>query len=361
MGRVFDVAVIGAGVAGLAGALAASRTARTVLVTEKLPSADEVRRIDAIPARTLALLSEFGVRPHAIGVDGLHSERVVSWEHATPSRQLAPPTAHVERPRLELALFEALLRRRDVDIVLSRVTPRWDGVFAGDGWRAVRLIDATGRAAVSAETVVRATPSWGSRFFLTDRATIPASPALRIAALQDGYAYRLGSADLMGIGLVGRSVLVKGPPADVEAAVRDASAGWLLDGMPSLAAMRAGDSGIGSLQWSLGGNGVRIGDANLARDALSSQGIAVACSEALYAAAIRTPVDAALVHARQIEQRATHLDTLGRVIERCRFREASIWSDYASFVARFGDRPVPAETAALRQNQVQRMTVRTVT
>jgi len=150
-------------------------------------------------------------------------------------------------------------------------------------------------------------------------------------------------------------VLVKGPPADVEAAVRDASAGWLLDGMPSLAAMRAGDSGIGSLQWSLGGNGVRIGDANLARDALSSQGIAVACSEALYAAAIRTPVDAALVHARQIEQRATHLDTLGRVIERCRFREASIWSDYASFVARFGDRPVPAETAALRQNQVQRM------
>jgi hypothetical protein len=75
-------------------------------------------------------------------------------------------------------------RRSDVALVVDRIpqdelqcidavpvralAARVDGAFCGDGWPARRLIDATGRAAATADCVVRAERPWGAREPLID-------------------------------------------------------------------------------------------------------------------------------------------------------------------------------------------------
>jgi flavin-dependent dehydrogenase len=335
--RAFEVAVIGGGPAALVAARSLSRTSRTVLVMDRLPTLDQPGRIDAIPARTLALLVELGVRPQAIGVEKLHHERSLSWETSEPRTSLMSPTAHVERPRLEMALFETVLRDGAVEIVLDRAAPRWEDGFVGAGWSARHLVDATGRRAVTAGRIVRPPEPWGGRFFLTSRRGISADPTLRVAALDDGYAYRLGSADNIGLGFIGRDALMKASPDDLEANLRRTAAAWMLADLPPLAAMRIGSAGVGSIQWAVGGIGVRIADAVMCRDSLSSQGIAAACAEA-----VSIPTSGALdeegtARARQAGEMTRHLAMLGGLLERSRFRDAPAWRAYASFVT--GHRP----------------------
>jgi hypothetical protein len=106
----------------------------------------------------------------------------------------------------------------------------------------------------------------------TDR-TCRAWQEFSIAALPDGYCYRLGSASMVTFGLVGRAAVLAGCLTSIERHVRR-FAPWLLDGLPAVAAMSPGPTKPASVQWSASGSGLRIGDAALARDALSSQGIA---------------------------------------------------------------------------------------
>lgn len=61
----------------------------------------------------------------------------------------------------------------------------------------------------------------------------------------------------------------------------------------------SGNVSVASVQWTSGEVGRRVGDAALARDILSSQGIAGGISDALYAAAIRSYDDETLPSARQ--------------------------------------------------------------
>jgi hypothetical protein len=57
---------------------------------------------------------------------------------------------------------------------------------------------------------------------------------------------------------------------------------WMLEDLPAFAGLRSGGACAASVQWSEG-SGSRIGDAALARDALSSQGLATGASKALQA------------------------------------------------------------------------------
>ena len=72
-------------------ALAATKIARTVLVLDRLPRAEAPFRIDAVPARTLALLADFGIDPRAIGADTLSRGQNACWETETPRWSDARP------------------------------------------------------------------------------------------------------------------------------------------------------------------------------------------------------------------------------------------------------------------------------
>ncbi len=332
-GRNFDVVVLGGGPAGLVAALLASRCARTALVVDRLPRLDDPPRIDAVPARTLAFLVEFGIEPSRLGVDCLNSGRWASWDSELPVWHQSAETAHLERPRLEVALLDAVRGSGDITIIMDRAKPQWRRRFVGAGWRGRTLIDATGRAAVMSHSSVRPPRPWASRFFWTTRQMTPATPEFRIAALPDGYAYRLGSELTIGIGFVGRGPLLKVDADTLDHTLREGKASWLAEEMPPLSAMLPGASGASSLQWSKPGRAASVGDAAIARDALSSQGLAAAMSDAHHAVTAMRTGDDTVLHRRHATNLRAHLDYLQELLVRCRFRERPLWQTYLQFLA----------------------------
>jgi 2-polyprenyl-6-methoxyphenol hydroxylase-like FAD-dependent oxidoreductase len=326
--RLFDIAILGGGPTGLVAALAASKHGRTALIVDRLPTSGDPLRIEVIPARTLALLVELGIDPRVLGVDCLHSGAWSSWETASPKWRQGAQTAHIERPRLELALFDSV-RCAGVQIFIDRARPYWAKGFIGNGWRTEHLIDATGRASVMAQSRKRYQHPWASCFYWAPRSGVGAMPEFRIAALPLGYVYRLASADKIGIGIVGRGPLLKTGPERIP---KEGDLGWLFDGMSSLQSMRRGPSGACSVQWAMAGRAVLCGDASVARDALSSQGLAACLSDALYTVASVTVHDRESLRRRQSANLSQHLTYLKESLSNCRFRDQAAWSDYERFI-----------------------------
>jgi len=329
--REFDVAVLGGGPTGLVAALAASKQFRTVLIIDRIPALDDLCRIEAIPARTLALLVELGVDPRALGADRLFHGRWASWETAEPHWHPGPQTAHIERPRLEVALFQAVNATKKVTIILDRASPRCGKDFSGPGWHARNLIDATGRSSRTARSRIRPKRPWVSRFFLA-----PYSGGTRefcIAALRNGYAYRLASSDRIGVGFVGGSGLLKMSAAELEQMLRDENAQWLGEGLIPLAAMKQGRLGVSAVQWATAGRSMLVGEAALARDPLSSQGLAASISDAFYGVAALAAADPRAIQDRHAANLASHLVYLRESISRCRFHMCPAWSGYEQFIA----------------------------
>jgi flavin-dependent dehydrogenase len=355
--RDFDVAILGAGVIGLITAIEVTRSGRTaIVVTKRIPRADDPPRVDAVPAGLIALLAELGINPKGIGVDRLHDLRIAAWDVALPSASRAPKSAHVERPALELALLDRLVGIQGVQFTFERCKPTDDGRIFGSGWRAHTVIDATGRAAVTASQRRRPARPWVARTWLTSRRWCKADPGFAIAALPEGYAYRLGSSSFLCLGVVGRAC-VSGGPIAVEDIVRT-HAPWLINGLPGVASMRPGAAGAASVQWTESDSRLRIGDAAVARDALSSQGLATGAAEAMLAAAVRKDSDLALLLARQREQRLAHFASLLQTIERCRFSASSTWRDYRTFVSQQIPARERASTAALRSGRIEAVSPR---
>jgi 2-polyprenyl-6-methoxyphenol hydroxylase-like FAD-dependent oxidoreductase len=353
--RGFDIAVLGGGPAGLTAALAAANNARTVLVLNRPVPPGGPLRIDAIPARTLALLVELGVAPRAIGAEHLHERQGACWQSATPQWNRGARTAHIERPRLETALRDAVRADGRIGVVVDRERPKFNGEFRGDGWRAEHLIDATGRAAISAQTRVRFRPAWASRFFWIPRAATTATAEFRIAALPSGYAYRLGSAEHIGIGVVGRGELLAAGAASLDHLLRGEASQWLCQDMPPLQSMIRGSSGVTSVQWAVPGHAALIGDASIARDPLSSQGLAASLSDALYAVAAITTGDSDNLRARQAENLRAHLLYLHTAIIQCRYLDNAHWTAYERFIAANITGRVDRPASALRHGRLEMM------
>lgn len=351
--RSFDVAVLGSGPVGLVAALRIARQGRSVIVaTDHAPQREDARRVDAAPAEFAALLAELGIHPATVGIDRLHRVRHCAWENAAPCAFANRNSVHLERPALDLALFAALRRTDGTAIELGKLP--LGNPLAGKNWRARRVVDATGRAAVTARSRTHPAHPWVARTFWTHRAACEATEEFSIAAMPDGYAYRLGTASIMTFGLVGRGAIIAGSAASIELRVR-AFAPWLLDGVPALAAMSAGSTKPASVQWSEGDAGLRIGDAALARDALSSQGIATGASEAIFAAAVGQEGDVELVRLRQQEQRQAHLQSLLRIVDRCLYAHFPLWRDYRAFIASQSEAEPRVHSAAVRNERIQRV------
>jgi flavin-dependent dehydrogenase len=326
----FDATVLGAGPIGLIAALQCARSGRKVIIrTRRLPDSGDPPRVDCVPTAFLALLVELGISPARVGADRLHDRRLVAWRSAEPELQAGPKTAHVERPALDLALLEAV--RRQARIAIEVRAAQAHRSRRSSSFDEALVIDASGRAAVSTEKRFGLPRPLVARTFWTARHRCHAGPGFLIAALPDGYGYRLAGASIFCLGMVGRGAALAGPPCQIESHVA-AHAPCLLDGLPPLDVMAIGATGAASVQWGDGGEEMRIGDAALARDALSSQGLATGASEAMYAAAIQNDRDRALLRLRQAEQRHAHLAMLAGVIESGRFADAPLWRCYRAFV-----------------------------
>jgi hypothetical protein len=339
--------ILGAGPIGLVAALAAARHGRTLVVSRRHTLAADPPRVDAVPAAFLTLLLELGVHPSEVGVRDLHDTRLVAWEGAEPEIVRGPAVAHVERPALEQALIRAVNRVPGIEM---RVLPP-----SAELPPARLVIDATGRAAVSAQRRIAPPQPWIARTFLFPGCATLAARALRIAALPGGYGYRLASGGLTVVALVGEKNTIRGPPDALELGMRQAGAGWLLAGVPPLRSARAGRSGKASVQWSEGETFMlRVGDAELARDALASQGMATGVSDALHLLAdpglthdglaeggLAGGGAAEIIRSRRLEQRGRHLSALADTIARCRFHQSDSWAGYARFIVGFSPMPLP--------------------
>jgi flavin-dependent dehydrogenase len=232
-------------------------------------------------------------------------------------------------------------------------------MFWGDGWRARRLVDATGRAAVTADSVVRPARPWAARSVWRSVRDDGRRPAFALTSLPDGYAYRIATRRSVVVGFVGRGAAVEGAPAELERRLRSLGAAWMIEDLPPLTAFHEGRASTASVQWappiSTSADRLRplrIGEAALARDPLSSQGIATACSEALFVASVENDTDADLFELRQAEQRHTHLAAIKKMIDGSIFSRESTWRDYAEFVTRHLEAPTGTPPVTLRHGKI---------
>lgn len=348
----FQVAVIGSGPVGIVAALELSNHYRTAIITDRVPSAHEATRVEAVPASLLGLLVQYGIHPRKIGVDRLYQARLIAWEKNSFAESIGPAAAHVERPALDLALLDLLNTSRRVKVILSQGPISLDAIDSLQQ-RGVRVIDATGRRSVSAIRRIHPARTWAARPFLTSTTACSATGEFRIAALPGGFAYRLGTSRIINLGIVGRGKTVAGDPAELERHLKEYQAGWLLEGLPPLGDMIPGRVSSASVQWTPENDRRRIGDAMLARDTLSSQGLACGISEGLYVAGIRDDEGEELLSRRQLEQRLSHLGSLARLMARCRFGEHDDWKEYQKFIAGHLVRHEPMLRVGLRAGKLQ--------
>jgi hypothetical protein len=314
-----DTAILGAGPAGLAAALSLSSWGGVRIITPGLPAATDVPRVDMVPAAFVAFLLELGIHPGQIGVRDLHDVRRIAWSDAVSEAVRGSAVAHVERPALELALLAALERMSGFKIVPSPADP-------GE-----RVIDATGRRSVSATRTTGLAKPWVARVFCRYGVFDKADQAFRLAALPAGYVYRLASPRLLAIGVVVSKAAGGMTPKDIEKYVHAAGAGWVLKGTGSLGSIQAGKGGVASVQWSAGPAAtLRVGDASLARDSLSAQGLCFGISDAV--SLVRNPGHADRWPDREREQLKRHLAFLAHAMERSRFRAAKPWAEYRRFL-----------------------------
>jgi hypothetical protein len=351
--REFDAVVLGAGPVGMAAALKLSEHCRTALFTPRVPALSDPCSVEAVPASLLALLIEFGIHPHQLDVEQLHEVRLIAWEKKSFVESACPVSAHIGRPALDCALFDAVIACGRVSVIVSHDRSDLAKQLRQARTHHCRLIDASGRRAVSAQKYFRPARPWVARTFLVSRQEYPATSELRIAALPQGFSYRLGSSGQILIGVVGRGEPVTGSPVKLQQHLRDHGAGWILEGLPPLSEMTVGKVAVASLQWTSGEIGTRIGDAALARDTLSSQGLATGISQAMYAGAVSNEHQAMLLSARQEEQRLVHLSSLLHLMDHCRYRDFPAWKEYRGFVASHVCSAVVSPKVVLKNGCVQ--------
>lgn len=307
--------VLGSGPVGLVSALVLGRTIPVTLAPLREYVAGPAR-IDAVPLQTLANLIELGIHPHELAVNDTHRLIMTGWENARPSPRQIAPKVHLNRTRLAAALWRQVERSPAI-----KVEP------GADRSRFVRVIDATGRRAVTASETVQPEVAWVARTRTVSGRIGLSQAALKIAPMADGYAYRLGTEDHLTFGLVAPASLSRqSEDARIEA-LRESGGSWLLAGLPAFDQMEPGRGGLCSVQWSFGtGESMPVGDARFAPDALASQGLALGISQALLLAETEG-TDMA-----DMSNLIPHLNNVKSAIATCRFGRCATWQDYAQFL-----------------------------
>ena len=215
----YDSAVLGAGAVGIVAALCSARKSATVLILRAPAETSDVPRIETVPAPILSLLIDYGVHPRRIGVDRLYEIQHAAWECADPEMRRGRAMAHIDKAKLESELLRLASRTPQLAIVIDPRAPSQGKLeWFGAEWSARRLIDATGRAAVTAVRRVTAPKPWVARPFWR---TVPAPTEMRefrIAALPNGYVYRVGSNDVDALWVAGRGAALGASPKAIEAA-----------------------------------------------------------------------------------------------------------------------------------------------
>jgi 2-polyprenyl-6-methoxyphenol hydroxylase-like FAD-dependent oxidoreductase len=329
----YDMAVLGGGAVGMIAALSSAQKSPTVLILRSEEKRCNVPRIETVPAPMLSFLIDCGVHPRRIGVERLHENQHMAWESADPQANRGRAMAHINKAKLNSELLSIAKHAPNLDIVIDqRVPSRRQSDWLGSNWTARRLIDATGRAAVTATRRVMAPKPWVARpFWSTARAPTHLRD-FRIAALPFGYAYRIGSNEVDSLWIAGRGATLSASPNAVETALKCAGAGWLLDGLPVLESLHSGRAFPVSVQWAEGSSAIAVGDAALAKDVLSSQGMAAGFSSACFGVASELESDIKLLVQRQLAERASHLRSLWNLIASCRYVDSVEWRQYQDFI-----------------------------
>ena len=320
----WDTLILGGGPVGLTTALIAARQGSVLVLLPRQAHARTPLRIDCVPVSLLALFIELGLHPAELGVTAVHHHRLVAWESLAPQVVHGAGTVHIVRPLLERCLLERVRAHRAITIVTGA---RLEALPA-----AGRFLDATGRRAVTAEHRYSPANPAILRASVVSGAFSRAQQAFRLASLPTGYAYRLGTRDMLMLGVVqGREQWRArvGPSAEKLGA---AGIEWLLAGM-TRTANESSIGGVASVQWSSGsGRAIRIGDAAVARDALASQGIANGISGGL---SLFEGLDAGRSYCRRIRTDiVSHFSTLQQLIRSCAHSAYPFWENYADFIAR---------------------------
>jgi 2-polyprenyl-6-methoxyphenol hydroxylase-like FAD-dependent oxidoreductase len=326
-------AILGGGPTALACALWCARQGNgkvKVLLSRKPAEEGAPGWIEAVPIHAMSGLVELGVHPHAIGVFGVMAQRMVAWSSAAPSVESTPAAAHIERPCLEVALLALAMRQHRIELCLTDfASARAEALLhARSG---VAVIDATGRGAALAATRSRPPRPWVARLFHVPLGCAAPVVPFMIAALPQGYVYRSVGHRSCTVGVVGHGSLLAGRSVDVCERLRHGEAAWLVEDIAALPWTPAGARSA-SIQWAQSHQAALVGDAALARDALSSQGLASGLRDARYAAAVRTADDREAMRQRSRLSRRAHCDSLAAMIATCRWRSEPGWRDYAAFV-----------------------------
>ncbi len=309
------VTVLGSGAVAMSHALFQALHGPVVLAGRPVATvpAVTVPAVERVPAPLLTLLLELGIVPAELDVDRLTRQRLVAWEDPSPAERAGPACAHVDRS----ALVNALWRRVTACPAIQVVPPIRD-----PDRTAHRLVDATGRRALTAARRIHPLPVWVATACTVPRHDL--DPTMRLAAGPGGYAYRLGSTSWLTVGWVGPGT----PPPDgagVAERIVENGAGWLTDDVDldgaqvgrrvasAAIAVASGDPRV-----------VAIGDAALCRDALASQGTAIGLSDARLAAA--GAADA--LRRRHADGLDRHLRHLAGMLATCGHRTAPAWRAY---------------------------------
>lgn len=359
----FDLAVIGGGPTAALCALESARSMRTLLLLRSCDfaaAAGAPRSVEAAPAALLALLEEFEVQPEEIGVDRLHRHREIAWDSSIPRVFKSDSTVHVERPLVDFALLRRAFHctRLTVELAPHHAFACNGESWSGTNWRARYLIDATGRRALTATGFVRPPRPWVARCWsFAPAVDEPLAADFKMAALPEGYAYRLSSRRILTFGLVGPAYGFVRSWSAAQQLISESGASWILRGIPENPIHRV-RAKIASLQWSSGDchsdQLLRAGDAACARDALGSQGLGTSLSEALYAAAAFGSASGPdLLRMRQQEQRGAHIRSLTAGIDTCAWQGKRAWRRYREWLS--GHHVSAERLVALRDGALQEL------
>ncbi|MBS0374600.1 MAG: hypothetical protein JSR73_08445 [Proteobacteria bacterium] len=344
--------VVGAGIAGLGTALYGAARGPVLLLVPRAFGPRVPERIDAVPLAAIATLIDLGIDPRNFSDLVRHSQRLAAWSSKEPVGISGREVVHVRRAALEAALLARVVRLPAVTVAPAPADRRELRALAAT-WsaRGVTLVDASGRAAVLAARRDVLRGAWHARVMQQRTSAGQEFSAPRLAAHEGGYAYRLGCAGLITVGLVSFRCTASAVVPCWRRLRREHP--FLFEGLDAQdeRPIRGYPAGLQSAQHA---GSLAVGDAGLARDALASQGIAAALSEAAYAAAVETAAERRLYALRMVEQRRAHARSLHLALADAWPSSLPAWCEYRGEVGRLlTDSAEPPVRVALREGRVR--------